>query len=381
MSHTRAVGLSALALAFATPALAQGRLSARPAVLYESYSFGSGLVFDRVSEMTVPVGLSYDLGRIGNIVLSTGYARVSLRSADTSQLPDETVSGPLDTEARLSLHGVPGRLVALLTGAVPTGTKTVDLDELAVLGAISSDVIGFAASNLGTGGNVGGGFAAAMPMGRWAAGFGATFRQPMSYQPVIGETDQLKPGGEMRLRAGLEGPLARRTYLRGAAILARTTKDRIAFSGVDSTRNGVGNRLITYLSLNQGFSSFSVTVYGFNVLRGAPQIEPTAIGAAVLPRGDLLALGGRADFRLGPATTVSPNAEWRGSQAESDTASTAGLERLGASLRFGLDLRHRLAPGTALVLQGGGVSGYVMQAGNRVDLSGYRVALQLELTP
>jgi hypothetical protein len=377
----RVLGLAPLLLALAAPALAQGRLSARTAVLYESYSFGSGLVFDRVSEMTVPLGLSYSLGRLGSIALSTGYASVSLRSADPAQLANQSVSGLLDTETRLSLNVVPGKVVALLTGAVPTGTKTVQLDELSVLGAISSDVVGFAASNLGSGGNVGGGFAAALPVGRWAAGFGATLRQPMSYQPVVGESEQLKPGSDVRLRAGMEGPLARRTYLRTAAILARTSKDRINFSGVDSTRNGVGNRLITYLSVNQGFSAFSVTVYGFDVLRGDPQIEQTAVGAARLPRGHLLALGGRLDWPVGPATTVSPNLEWRVSAASADSAAAGQLRRLGASLRFGADVRRRLTPSASLVLQGGGTSGYVVQGGSRVHLSGYRAALHLEFTP
>jgi hypothetical protein len=377
----RVLGLAPLLLALAAPALAQGRLSARTAVLYESYSFGSGLVFDRVSEMTVPLGLSYSLGRLGSIALSTGYASVSLRSADPAQLANQSVSGLLDTETRLSLNVVPGKVVALLTGAVPTGTKTVQLDELSVLGAISSDVVGFAASNLGSGGNVGGGFAAALPVGRWAAGFGATLRQPMSYQPVVGESEQLKPGSDVRLRAGMEGPLARRTYLRTAAILARTSKDRINFSGVDSTRNGVGNRLITYLSVNQGFSAFSVTVYGFDVLRGDPQIEQTAVGAARLPRGNLLALGGRLDWPVGPATTVSPNLEWRVSAASADSAAAGQLRRLGASLRFGADVRRRLTPSASLVLQGGGTSGYVVQGGSRVHLSGYRAALHLEFTP
>jgi hypothetical protein len=115
------------------------------------------------------------------------------------------------------------------------------------------------------------------------------------------------------------------------------------------------------------------------VMRGDPQIEPTALGAAVLPRGNLFALGGRVDVPLGPAMTLSPNAEWRSSAAAPDTATT-GLQALGASVRFGVDVRRRLTSSTALVLQGGGTSGHVIQAGNRVSLSGYRVALHLELT-
>jgi len=379
MTCARVRGLPALLLTIASPVLAQGRWEGRTAVFYESYTFGAGLPFERVSEVTVPLGLTYGLGRLGSLALSSGYARVELRSTDTS-LGDQQVSGLLDTEARLSINVVPGKLIMLITGAAPTGIKTVQQKELAILGALSSDVIGFAASNLGTGGNVGAGFAGAVPVGRWAAGFGATVRQPMGYQPVIGETRELKPGNEVRLRAGLEGPLARRTYLRAAGILARTAKDRISVAGSDSTRNGVGHRLIGYLSVNQGIRQFSLTLYGFDVLRGDPQLEQTAQGAAILPRGNLLALGGRLDWPAGPATTVTPNAEWRVSDAAPDTATTA-LERLGGSLRLAVDVRHRLTPALSTVFQGGRTSGYVMQAGSRIDLSGFRLALHLEFTP
>ncbi len=385
MTCARVVIVPSLVLLAASPAAGQTRASGRTAVFFESYDFpkpdsGPGLIFDQVRELTIPVGLTYDLGRLGSLALSTGYARVTLRSADTARLANQEVSGPLDTEVRLSLNLVPGKAMVLLTGALPTGTKSVEQQELSVLGAISSDVIGFATSSLGTGGNVGAGFAGAVPLGRWAAGFAGSFKQPLGYQPVLGESRQLKPGSEMRLRGGLEGPLGRRTYLRVAGILARTAKDRVGIAGSDSVRNGVGNRLITYLAINQGIGRLGLTLYGFDVLRGDPQIEQTAQGAAILPRGNLLALGGRLDVPLGVATTFTPNAEWRVSDAAPD-AKTKALERLGGSLRLALDLRHRLSPAFSLVLQGGRTSGYVYQAGNRVDLSGFRVATHLEITP
>ena len=380
MTRARVLGLGALGLVLATPALAQNRWSGRTAVVFESYSFGQGLIFDRASEVTVPIGLTYTMGQLGNVALSTGYASVSLRSTNTAQLADQTLSGLLDTQLRFSVNVIPGKVVALVTGAAPTGIKTVQLSQLSVLGALSSDVIGFSASNLGTGGNVGGGVIGAFPMGRWALGLGATFKQPMGYQPVLGETGQLKPGGEMRLRGGIEGPLARRTYLRAVAIYARTSKDHIQVAGADSTKNGVGNRLVTYLSVNQAVQSASFTLYGFDVLRGSPQIEQTAVGAAILPRGNLLAFGARVDVPVASTTTVSPRLEWRTSAAAPDTTTTA-LQQLGVSLRLGADVRHRVTRAASLVLQGGWTSGHVVQAGQQVSLSGYRVALHLELTP
>ena len=110
-----------------------------------------------------------------------------LRSTDPQQLSNQNIAGMLDTEARLSINLVSGRLVALATGAIPTGTKTVQQEQLSVLGAISSDVIGFSASNLGSGGHVGAGFVGATPVGKFALGYGATFRLPLSYTPITGQ--------------------------------------------------------------------------------------------------------------------------------------------------------------------------------------------------
>jgi hypothetical protein len=333
----------------AAPAAAQTRTQVRVTPIFENYSFDAGLAFSSVSEFTVPVGIDMQLGRLGALAISTGFARVSLTSTDKTQLPDQQVSGLLDTELRLAHELVPGKL--------------------------SSDVIGFSAASLGSGGNVGGGLIGAIPLGGWAVGLGATYKLPLSYQPVVGRTDALKPGAEVRFRGGLEGALGRTTYLRVATIYARTSKDEVG--GV--TLNGVGNRLISYASVSQGFGNHQLTFYGFDVLRGDPQAEATALGAAILPKGNLVAAGARGAFRLDPAMTLSPNFEVRYSAAAADTASST-LERLGRSLRVGADLR-RDDGNTATELRLGYVSGYVVQAGTPINLNGWRGALVVELHP
>jgi hypothetical protein len=356
---------------------AQGPVTVRAATLYESYRFDAGLIFNKVTEFTVPVGLDLRLGRVGTLSLSTGYANVQLTSADVTQLPHQSINGLLDTEARLSVDVIPGRLILLATGAIPTGTKTVQQEQLAVLGAISSDVIGFSAASLGSGGNVGGGFVGAIPLGRLALGLGATYKKPLSYQPVLGQANLLQPGAELRFRGGLEGGLARRTFLRLAGMFVRSGQDRVA----GTARHGVGTRIIGYFSLNQGLGPASVTLYGFDVYRGDPQIEQTATGAAYLPKGNLLAIGGQVDWPVTPRTTISPRVEYRASAAAADTTAAANLQRLGGSLRFGVDLRQAFSPAVGAVLQAGGVTGNVVQAGTDIGFSGLRVALSLEVRP
>jgi len=376
MSRYLAVLASVLAVAVVSPAVAQGPITARSAVMFESYKFDPGLVFNKVVELTVPIGLGARLGNFGSVALSSGYAKVDLTSADPSQLPSQTISGLLDTEARLSINLVPGKLLLLMSGAVPTGTKTVQQEQLAILGALSSDVIGFSAANLGTGGNVGGGFAGAIPVGRFAVGFGATYRLPLTYQPVIGQTRDLKPGAEIRVRGGLEGALARRTYLRMAGIYARTSKDQVNAATV----NGIGNRIIGYISLNQTVGSTTLTLYGFDVFRGSPQIEATATGAALLPRGNLLAGGFRADVGVGRTVTLSPRVEYRTSSAAPDPLASA-LEFLGRSFRAGVDARFALSRSVAAVIQAGGAFGTFARGPTDVPFNGYRGGVHLEITP
>jgi hypothetical protein len=354
--------------------MAGQQVNVRAAAIFESYTFDAGLPFSKVSEFTVPVTITYQLGRFGSIAVSSGYASVDLNSADTDQLPNQTLSGLLDTEARLTVNVIPGRLVALFTGAIPTGVGTVAFEELSVLGAISSDVIGFSTNDFGMGGSVGGGFAGAVPLGRMAVGFGGTFKRPISYSPVAGQPQSLRPGSEFRLRTGIQGPLARRTYMRVAAIYAQRQKDEI--DGV--VQNGVGNRFTGYLSVDQGIGSKQLTVYVFDVFRANPQIEQTAVGAAFLPRGNLVGVGGELSIPVGFTTSVVPKLEFRHSMAAPDTVNTS-LQKLGSSLRIGADFRARATQRLAVVFHADGVTGSVRESGTDIGLQGFRAAIHIEI--
>lgn len=357
-------------------ASAQIRASATAAAFYESYSFDQGLVFREINELTVPVGLNLQFGSRAGLAVSTGYVRVELKSANTDILPNQEISGGLDTQFRFSYAAIPGRLVFFGTGTAPTGTKTVNNQETSILGVITSDLIGFTSSTVGTGGAAGAGFAGAVPVGRWALGLGGTFNNSFNFRPVT-NSPKLEPGAEFRIRTGLEGPLARRTYLRFAGIFARRGKDKVG--GV--TQNGVGNRWIGYLSLNQGFGRTSLVIYLFDVFRSEPQLTGTVVGAAFLPKGNLIAVGGRVDFPLGRSVVFTPRAEYRYSTQATGASGGGSLEKLGTSIRFGANIRFQTSRNTAVVLQGSGITGDVVQGSTEVGFDGYRASLHLEITP
>jgi hypothetical protein len=376
------LGVCALAL-WAQPALAQSTIETRTAFFAEAYRFDPGLSFNKIRQYTVPIGLTLPFGDKGHVALSTGYTAVELYSADVSQLRNQWLSGIMDTEARVAWNALPGRLTLLLTGTIPTGITGVQTQELTALAALTSDVIGFTAPSLGAGGGVGLGFAAAMPVGSWALGLGGTFRKSFRYEYVASDPNRLTPGSEMRLRAGIEGRLGRKTYLRVASVLAHRLKDQVG----STTRHGIGVRLVGYLAVSHGVANTSLQVYAFDVYRSKPQIETTAVGAGFLPRGNLIGVG--ASWTV-PAWKfgVTPRAEFRYSaQAPlafdpvTDLPMTSGpVERAGESFRLGITARYPLMQGVAVVAQGSWVTGSVVQDGD-VGFYGTRGALHLEWRP
>jgi hypothetical protein len=381
MRRASPVVLAAAALAAGSLLEAQVPVRVRGGGFYESYSFDPGLPFRSVSEVALPLTIDVGLGRYANLTLSSGYVSVNLENAD-SAAPDRTLSGALDTELRVGVNVIPGRLIMLVSGALPTGIKSVEEEELTVLAALASDVVGFAVPSVGSGGTVGGGVVGAVPVGRFALGLGATYTYSLSYQPVVGQTDEIRPAAEIRARAGIEGPLGRTTYLRVATVVARRGKDE--FGG--AAQNGVGMRFIGYGELVQGFGNLQLTLYGYDVFRGSPQLEATAVGQAVLPKGNLAVGGLRFSLPVGRTTTVLPRAEFRySSQAQGGYDSTGRfvqgpMEKAGTSWRFGVDLRQLLTDGIAVVASGGALTGNIAQAATDIGLSGYRFGLLLEVT-
>jgi hypothetical protein len=340
----------------------------------ESYTFDEGFDFSKLEQITVPLGADFRLGRWGELAVSSSWQYTRLHPANPSD-PVQVLKGLTDTDFRLGLNLVPSRLTLLVGGVIPTGIETVDPRELTVLGAIASDIIGVITNNTGTGGKVAMGFVGAFPLGRYALALGATIDNSFQYKPVSDNSAQLKPGNQLRVRLGFEGPVGRRAYLRFAGVYALRTKDQVDGDPV----NSIGNRLTGYLSVNQGLASTTLTVYAFDVFRADPQLEPTAVGSAVLPAGNLLAFGFRWDVPLARVWSFTPRAEFRNSHLAPPEDPNAPLELAGRSLRGGVDFSRRFGRSFSLVAQGDGLTGFVVQQGTRVNMKGFRVGLHAQI--
>jgi hypothetical protein len=364
-------------LLMVTDLSAQAQAGGNGAVLFERYSFDSGLPYSAVSEVTVPFTFSTYLSRRASLTVSGGFTSISLTAAESGGLADQGVSGLMDTEARLVLDVVPDRLSFLMTAVAPTGMEALDLDEGSVLSVLSNEVIGFSTMNLGGGGRAGGGFVGAYPLGDMALGFAATYTHSLAYNPVLGQPYEWKPGGEIRIRGGIEGTVAPRTYLRVAGIFARRQKDQI--DGM--TSGGLGNQIHGYVALNHGFQSSTLTLYVANSYRSAPQIEATPVGAVRVPKGNLTALGAKLEIPVTRQGRLIPKAEYRRlAEAPKDATGDGALESAGSTFRVGADFKLPLRPGLALVLEGTGLFGNLMALeGTDVGVSGFRGGLHLEI--
>jgi hypothetical protein len=377
MSNVVRVAVFAWALVWigTAPAAAQSPERLSGSAVFESYAFDDGYGVEDLAQMTVPIVLQTSFGSRAALVVSTGYVSVALDSR-AENVPNQHVHGPLDTEARLDLSVIPDRLVSFIAATLPTGRQTVVDDQLSVMVALANDAIGFTAPSLGSGGSVSGGFSIALPLGRMAMGAAANAAYAFAYEPLLSQRVSLSPGAEVRVRLGLEGPLASRTYLRLAGSMAARQKDEVG--GV--TTHGLGRRVIGYVTLEQGIGPLLLSLYVFDVHRGSPQLEPTALGAAILPKGNLLAGGATITMALGTATSFVPSVEYRVAAA-APSVSESGLERQASSIRAGAELRRRIGPSLSISLRGQGIIGEVLQSATYFDFQGYRVGLTVGMTP
>ena len=360
----------------AAPASAQTQSGGNTAFLYEHYSFESGLAYKAVSELTLPLTLSMYLSNRASLTLSGGLTRVSLTGDPAEGLEDQEISGIIDTEARLVVDLVPDRINFLATAVLPTGMEALEVDEEAIISALSSQVIGYSTAQLGGGGRVGAGLVGAFPVGEMALGLAGTYTHSLAYNPVLGQPTEWKPGGEIRIRAGLEGTVAPQSYLRVATIFASRQADQLG----GTSRGGVGNQFHIYAALNQGLESSSLTLYLFDSYRSAPQIEATSLGAVQVPKGNLLALGAKLEIPVARETRLIPKAEFRRlSDAARDAIGNGSLESAGSTFRVGADLKHPLNERLALVLEANGLFGSVGAGdGTTVGVTGFRGGLHLE---
>jgi len=358
--------LVAAVLAPGAAAAQLGPTVVRTGVFFESYSFGPGLAFNRVSEFTIPIGITQRVGQRLVIDVATAYA-----SATTDQPGGGRIehAGFVDTDVRATVSVLPGRLLLNLVGTLPSGAATVSDTTIPLFGATATDLLAFTTPSFGAGGAVSTGFASAFPMGsNWAIGVGGSYRAAASYVPVT-SGNTLQPGGEIRARFGLEGPFGAGKYFRGALVYTATGDNDIG----GGEQSAIGDRVLAYAAVSLPLGSSNLSVYGWDMrrLRARNYDAPATIA---VPRGNVFALGARLEKAVSPRATVVPLLEIR----HELTGPTDKMELLGYLVRGGADLRYRLTDRATGVLHAQLAFGTIQDEGTRASVVGPRIGALIE---
>jgi hypothetical protein len=364
--RARAFLLSVVAVA--APGVLRGQAAttvARTGATFESYSFGTGLAFSRISELTIPITFTQRMGDRFVLDVGTAFVSASVRTVSNNKTIDH--SGLVDTDLRATVALVPGKLVFNLLGTIPTGATTVPDTTIPLFGATATDLLGFTTPSFGSGGGMSAGFASAFKLGSdWAIGAGASYRYGASYRPVSTSTDELTPGGEVRARFGIEGPFGGGKYFRGALVFTTTAANDIT-GGDQST---IGKRVLVYAATSLPLGSSHLSIYGWDMRRF--RARP---GTFPVPRGNVVALGARLERSLSPKMTLAPLLEFR----HELTGPAQNMQLLGLLVRTGTDVRYRLSDRATGVVQAQFAFGSIRNdSGDNVSVTGPRVGAIIE---
>ena len=303
---------------------------------------------------------------------------MSATAVPGASVEDVSISGLLDTEARLTFDVLPRTLSLIVSGVLPTGITEVATAQSSALGLIASEVLDFSIVRLGSGGGFGLGFVGAIPVGDLALGLGATFNTNGEFAPVADGPDY-RPGTEFRIRAGLEGPVARATYLRIAGIYALRGEDEVG--GVSPGEPG--GQFSLYGAVEQGLGSSTLGAYAFASGRSEPSLGQTPVGLNVLPESRTYAAGTFLAVPIRRDDVLTPRVEFRTNSVVPLADPGGDFETLGRGFRLGADYRLALSGANALVFHGDYFTGEVGDPltpalAELVGVGGYRLGLRLE---
>lgn len=283
--------------------------SLRVAPAFQSYDVKAPFS-EKISQFSVPVFATIPVFSALTIDVGTAFAtaRVERQTVDAGGNPTTVtseMSGLTDTQVRAN-YTLGQDFVVLTVGVnAPTGSATVDADELDAATRIGSDFLLFPISGFGSGFGLTGGVAVARPVGSWNVGFGASVRHSGEYEPfrdASGTALKFQPGPEYRARLGVDHPFGTGQITLG-----------ITFSQYGDDKSNAltfnsGNRYIGQFMISNSLRpSVDYSFVVWNMFRTAG----TLINQSPSPRGNIAnALIGLA-VRTPANVTLEPSVEAR----------------------------------------------------------------------
>ena len=333
---------------------------------------------ETIAELAVPVFVTVPAGSRLVFDIGSAYARARVTSGSTRS----EISGLTDTQIRGS-YTLGGDFVVLTAGvSLPTGQRSVTLEQLLAAGRIGNDFLAFPVSNMGTGLAATGGVAVAVPVGAWSVGAGVSARRSKAYEPfdVPGQSFRYQPGNEWRGRIGVDRPVAAGRLALGVTYAAFGRED------AGGSAYNTGDRVIAQGVLTGLLGAHDYTIAAYNLFRSPGEYASGDRAGRENVANVFLSLGVHA---LG--TVVEPSVEIRHwSQHVIDTPGQGNAEvgRTQSSrlATLGLRARARIAGVTLYPSAGYTILGRLAAEdmdGRPVsaDLTGFRVGLVVRAAP
>jgi hypothetical protein len=336
----RFLPLALLVSAGALPAQSIWDTSLRLAPQYQSYDVKAPFN-EKISQVSFPLFATVPLMPSLTVDIGSAYAmarleRQSLDAGGSPVMVESEMSGLTDTQIRANYAF--GQDFIVLTAGVnlPTGSATVEADELEAAARIGSDFLMFPISGFGSGMGFTGGVAVARPLGSWNVGFGASLRHSSEYEPfrdASGTTLKFQPGPEYRARLGIDHP-----YGTGNISFGLTFSQYGDDKSNAQTFNS-GNRYIGQFSISNALrESVDYSVVVWNMYR----TNGTLINNSPSPSGNIT--NGMVSFAIRAADFVSvePSIESRMWSQEGSQTSYLGTFATRVAMNRG---RWAVVPG------------------------------------
>lgn len=190
---------TALSGSLAVAADAQERLTGARSVMlapvFEMWSFSGdlhqpiadgadSLLIGDARQWSIPISVFIPLGTRWSVDVAAAYASGEATLGEGSEERTFSLSGPTDTRIRLTGRFANENLLFTLGLNAPTGSTSLDDEELAALRILGAPALAAQIPTLGTG--VGGtaGVVFARPVGSWAWAFGASYEMRGEYAPL-----------------------------------------------------------------------------------------------------------------------------------------------------------------------------------------------------
>jgi hypothetical protein len=162
------------------------------------------------------------------------------------------LSGLTDTQLRANYTF--GQDFVVLTAGLnlPTGSATVDINEIDAATRIGSDFLMFPISGFGSGFGMTAGVAVAQPMGDWNVGAGMSVRQSSKYdafRDASGVATSFQPGPEYRGRVGIDRPFGTGRMSFGL------TYSKFGDDKANAASFSSGDRFVFQYAMNNAFRS------------------------------------------------------------------------------------------------------------------------------